>query len=654
MFNKLKELFEKDISIGKSKKKAPEPKKQKVQGAENEKAAQARAKKTIRMIEKVPEFTSVLSRALSEKDDADPNDRSVIYIPEHLKKDYIILLKKQVDPTRKPELIIICSTEKSATSNSDKNFFHLRNLCTQKGFQRVHKLYAAQTIIALLYEKYAKVNKSRSTLDKDGYQKRFDGMLVESIELGVSDIHIETRRDAAVVRYRVNGSLQHADDWEVKYAREMATVIYQVIAAEKDTTFIESQQQSAIIDQVLSNGMRVRVRLNTMPAYPDGFDVVMRLLVMGKSSGDLTLTMLGYSDEQQATIRASISKPVGCTIISGTTGSGKSTSLSTMITSRINENMNPETKSCSIKVITVEDPPEYEIQHATQTPVVRSKAKDGENPFSDAIKAAMRSDPDILMVGEVRDGDSAELLVGAVQSGHQAFTTVHAPSAIGIVSRLRSLGISNDVLGSNEFIAGLIYQALVPVLCDKCCRTADEFESEIEPHDIGSIELMERLRQICSPEELSVIRFKGNKKCPHCTGGIKSRTVVAETIMPDDYMFECFSKSQEPKAWKHYKENGGKFALDHGVDKMKTGICDPRDVEHKLGRVNNILESSDDFAQKLHKKELAELAEMEERIEHEDSSITTYVGFDSKLFSDEDNKKNNNNVEIIDFSSDED
>ncbi|WP_425263663.1 GspE/PulE family protein [Vibrio owensii] len=653
MFNKIKELFEKDISLGKKKPKTQEAKKPKAKTLENEKTAQVRAKKTIRMIEKVPEFVSVLSRPVSEKSDTDPNDRSVIYIPDNLKKDYIILLKKQVDPTRKPELMIICSTEKSINLNSDKNFFHLRTLCTQKGFQKIHKLYAAQTIIALLYDKYAKSEKSRSTLDKDGYQKRFDAMLVESIELGVSDIHIETRRDAAVVRYRVNGSLQHADDWEVKYAREMATVIYQVIAAEKDTTFIESQQQSAIIDQVLSNGMRVRVRLNTMPAYPDGFDVVMRLLVMGKSSGDLTLTMLGYSEEQQSTIRASISKPVGCTIISGTTGSGKSTSLSTMITSRINENINPETKSCSIKVITVEDPPEYEIKHATQTPVVRSKAKEGENPFSEAIKAAMRSDPDILMVGEVRDGDSAELLVGAVQSGHQAFTTVHAPSAIGIVSRLRSLGISNDVLGSNEFIAGLIYQALVPVLCTECHRTVEQFEAEIDKHDIANIELMQRLRQVCSEEELKQIRFKGTDKCPHCSGGIKSRTVVAETIMPDEYMFECFSKSEEPRAWKHYKENGGKFALDHGVEKMKMGICDPRDVEHKLGRINNILENSEDFANKVHQKELKELKDIEEKIEQEDNGNTQYIGFDSKLFSDE-NEKKADNVETLVFGKDED
>jgi len=644
--------MDKDISFGKSSKPKEEPAKpQADKSGRNEKIIESRRKLTIRQKNKVPAFNKLISIPSSHA--SEKKEEGTVIISDELKSDYIILekrLSEESDNSAK-EALIICSVENTIELTIDNNFLDLRKQCARLGYKKIERRYAANNIIALLYEQNLRVKDGVGTLDSEGYQKKFDNMLVESIDLGVSDIHIETRRDSAIVRYRVNGNLQNSEDWEVTYAREMATVIYQVIAAEKDTTFIESKQQAAIIDQELSNGMRVRVRLNTMPAYPDGFDVVMRILVMGKHSGDLTLDLLGYSDSQQDVIRTALAKPVGCTIIAGTTGSGKSTSLSTMITMIINENIDHDTNSCSIKVITVEDPPEYEIKMATQTPVIRSQAKDGENPFAEAMKAALRADPDILLVGEVRDEDSAELLVHAVQSGHKAFTTIHAPSGIGIIPRLRSLNVPNDVLGSGEFVAALIYQTLVPTICPHCLLSLEEYKNQKVTDEAAKAEksaLIERIEAVCTAEELSSVKFTG-RGCEECNKGVNGRTVVAETILPDDFMFECFSRGQEPKAWKHYRQNGGQFALDHGIDKMKQGLCDPREVEHKLGRLTNSLDFSDEFANSIHEEDLSKIEVTSKEIEHDNKEINQakYVGFDSKLF--KESQDETDNVEVLSF-----
>jgi Type II secretory pathway, ATPase PulE/Tfp pilus assembly pathway, ATPase PilB len=542
-------------------------------------AGKSKEELTIRRIEFIPEFKEILTK-----------DGGEISLSNEHKKDYIALL---VNADLKI-INIFCSTEASSQTGIDHNFVSLRERCKAKGFTIEKQYYAPRQIISLLYEKESKEkNLEDEVKNAEGLQADFDMILMDALKKGVSDIHIEVRRDAAIVRYRKDGSLRLIHEWGVSYARQMAVVIYQVIAEEKDVTFVETQQQSAIIDRQIED-QRIRVRLNTMPAYPDGFDVVMRVLRMGASNTKKTLSGLGYSKQEIKDINISVSKPVGVTIIAGTTGSGKSTSLTTMISDKIERHT--DESGCRIKVITVEDPPEYQINHATQCPVVRSRnGKDGKNPFAEAIKAAMRSDPDVLMVGEVRDEDSAELLVHAVQSGHQAFTTVHAPSAIGIVARLRSLGVKNDVLGSNDFIAGLIYQALIPVSCPHCRLKMKEYIDK-NKNDERAIELLERIEKVTTEEERNNIRFVNQNGCEHCNNGISGRTVVAEVILPDHQMISYFAEGRDTLAWHYYRQNGGKSVLSHGIDKMKDGLCDPMEIEHKLGMLTRDLSYS--FAEK--------------------------------------------------------
>lgn len=522
---------------------------------------------------------------LSKKDDI-PQHSAVLSItggpieltPEWQKKYAILLTNRD-----KKEVEVICSLEVVRQAGLDDDYLAIVDRIKRSGYVRTKtKVLAKPEIIQIIYEQTEQkrsVEEQQKAATK--IQLEFDELLISALKSKASDIHIEVTRKGAEVRFRVNGALQSFEEWPVRHARTMAGVIYMVIAEEKDTSFDERREQSAIIDRDLGEYGSVRVRLNTLPNYPAGFDMIMRILKMGQSGEKIDLNKLGYQKEQLSKVRRAVAKPVGAIIMAGTTGSGKSTSLNAMLSEKIAHHEG------RIKVITVEDPPEYLLPGATQVPVVRSRsaAKEGAdvNPFASTVRAAMRSDPDVLMIGEVRDVHSAELLIHAVQSGHQVFSTTHASSGVDIISRLRSNGIPDDVLGSHNFIAGLLYQTLLQTVCSHCSTDFSHFKAKV--HDEASEELVHRVYRYLGSEQAKLLRFINPEGCPHCRQGVTGRTVAAEVILPDAYMLRSFRDRQDSDAMMHYAYNGGKFALHHGIEKMLMGLCDIRDVEHKLDQI---------------------------------------------------------------------
>lgn len=504
-------------------------------------------------------------------------------LPEEWQKDYAILLVNR----DKKEVEVVCSTDIIKKGVND-DLLTIVDQIKRSGYVRTNKWIAKPEMISIIYES-TENQKSREEQERTAskIQIEFDDLITQAMEMDVSDIHIEVRRDEAKVRFRKNGDLFDFIPWSVRYARVMAGVIYQVIADEKDTTFDEFKPQDAIIDRDLGDKGRIRIRLATIPAYPSGFDMIMRILKMGVSGKRRSLESLGYNKIQLSNTRRAVAKPVGAVVMAGTTGSGKSTSLNSMLSEKI------EHYGGRIKVITVEDPPEYLLINSTQVPVVRSRsqAKAGDttvNPFASVVRAAMRSDPDILMVGEVRDPDSAELLIHAVQSGHQVFTTTHASSGIDVVSRLRSNHVPDDVLGSQNFLSALMYQTLLPSLCPHCSMGVAEFAKGIDSEK--DFEMLQRVFKYLKPRDASALRFKRDGGCPNCVDGVTGRSVAAEVILPDPHMLKCFRERRETDALLHYRHKGGKIALDHGIFKALQGICDLRDVEHKLDQMKLIEE----------------------------------------------------------------
>jgi type II secretory ATPase GspE/PulE/Tfp pilus assembly ATPase PilB-like protein len=481
------------------------------------------------------------------------------------------------------------------------------------------------------------MSKERDYSNESGVIKNVNDLFVKAIDEGASDIHIEVRKGKTEIRCRINGEIRpmYNTTFAESTGREWARVIYQVMSTVSNATFNEKQQQDALVEGNFG-GYKLRVRIATNPTEPKGFDMVMRLLIIQDSTKPLKMTELGYQDKQAEMIHNSMAEPVGLTIVAGTTGSGKSTTLQNLLMTKILERGN------KIKVITVEDPPEYFIPGASQVPVIRDENGDGSKGFQSAIKAAMRSDPDILMIGEIRDEQSAQVLIGAVQSGHQVISTIHSGSALDVIGRLKNLGVGRDVLGSEGFIAGLIYQKLLPKLCQNCSislndgvipskysiekilydnylATIDQVEKAKSYNPRGNLirslqdleiidkkkadkafeifnklnednddeALIKRLSSVSDNIKEDNIMFRNENGCEKCKGkGITGRTVVSEVVRPDMHMLNLISQGLDNQVLNYWRKNqGGRTAREDACDKMLKGIVSPIDVEHELGLI---------------------------------------------------------------------
>ena len=189
------------------------------------------------------------------------------------------------------------------------------------------------------------------------------------------------------------------------------------------------------------------------------------------------------------------------------------------------------------------------------------------------------------MIGEVRDEDTADLLIHAVQSGHQGYTTLHAPSAIGSIGRLRNMGVDSDILGSHDFISGLVYQTLPPVVCDNCSIPISDY-SPSTPKEIEMFEKIKVRIATMTNNNYSTVKMKNTKGCKSCDGGIKGRMVVAEVIIPDIKMRGLFAERKDSLARQYWKSIGGLSVIDNGIEQMLKGKIDPFDLESKVGLID--------------------------------------------------------------------
>ena len=299
-----------------------------------------------------------------------------------------------------------------------------------------------------------------SDIDYEKYRDNVLALLAAAVTSSASDIHIVRRRRSARVSFRINGQVTHRVEWSDDEADATCRFIYEILAQDQAVTWNPREPQDAVIDTSLNTGERVRVRVGTIPASPDGYDMVLRVLpAIGES---LPLQELGYTPSQLSEMRRLARRPSGLVLMAGGVGSGKSTSLIGMLLEEL------EVHDQKLRIITVEDPPERVIPKATQVPVVRKQGNNPGDEFNSAIRGALRCDPDTLMVGEIRDRQAAELVIKFAQSGHRVYTTVHAATALGVVARLTAMGIDPALLCAPDVLKAMIFQTLVPVLCDQC------------------------------------------------------------------------------------------------------------------------------------------------------------------------------------------
>ena len=328
--------------------------------------------------------------------------------------------------------------------------------------------------------------------------KLINSLLAEAVKLAASDIHIETYETRLVVRFRVDGVLREI----VSPRRGLAPLLVSRIKVMAKLDIAEKRLPQDGRISIRIGGKEVDVRVSTIPAS-NGERVVMRLL--DKQEGMRDLSHLGMSPHDKETMSALVGRPHGILLVTGPTGSGKSTTLYACL-----DQLNDRSRN----ILTVEDPIEYDIEGIGQTQV-NAKA---DMTFAKGLRAILRQDPDVVMVGEIRDFETADISVQASLTGHLVLSTLHTNTAIGAVTRLANMGVQPYLL-SNSLI-GLVAQRLVRVLCKHCREAyeADQYECDFLK------------AKLSSPP--TIFRPVG---CEECAGeGYRGRMGIYEVVSLDD------------------------------------------------------------------------------------------------------------------------
>lgn len=468
--------------------------------------------------------------------------------------------------------------------------YELRRRLQEQGIVEVQFLRASAEIIKLLHERQQSAAGLSMLGDEATSTEQFAQQLVdEAIRRGASDIHIETRGDHAALFLRINGLRQLFSNISFDSARALGVVLYSVYAdaTSKDVTWDPQQVMDGAIEHRTADDRYAQLRFSSAPIFPSGnFHIVIRVLLM--ESSDSVLTELGYTHEQLQTLEDITSDLSGMVILCGPTNSGKSTTLQALmkqIHSRLGE---------TIKMISVEDPVEYVIPGACQIGVARKRKTSLDertgSAFTTFLRGTLRQDPDVVMVGEIRDLDTAATVKDLVLAGRKLLTTLHTYSAMWAFVRLRELGVPIELLTMPGFVSGIVYQRLIPLQCPDCSLPL----SSVEGRARLSHEQLSRLEAICGQGGDSV-RVRGDG-CPTCRhSGIVGRTVCAEFVVPDRQMLGLIAQQRYLEAEQHWHRRRhldvdglGVSALAHGVRKLRAGLVDLRDLESNVGLLSGL------------------------------------------------------------------
>lgn len=502
--------------------------------------------------------------------------------------------------TQERKMVWLLSVKSAYGSNS---FLQLAKDIEKSDYKLVRKALIEPNLLNQLYDKRTNADNQSANADDSTVVLYFEKILKDALLEKVSDIHFEVRPNGAVIRMRKNGDMmEYEPDRRLSYkeANDICSVIYNVLASTKAVSFDPRDCQQAAVNYFVkgqgnNKDQDLKLRYQSVPAYPDGYDVILRVLPIGNSEEFTPLQVLGYTEQQVSDLIDISSRPVGSLIIAGVTGSGKSTTMKNLLM-YINANA-----GYRLKIYSIEDPPEYNIPKITQIPVVIGKDFDPTkmSPFEKPIKACMRGDPDIIMIGEVRDKITGDLTKKAIQSGHQVLTTVHATSGIGIIDRFQDFGLTRSVLGSPDFLTGLIYQKLMPIVCPHC---SVDFHNHVNSEEAGKadIEIYRRMTTVMPNLAKFPIKKRSEEGCSHCKGsGIVGRTVCAEVVKIDIDMMQCIEQGRTLDLVLYWRslsdmkpesENmKGKTCMEHAFQKMLTGKICPFDLESSFKPINEML-----------------------------------------------------------------
>jgi len=371
--------------------------------------------------------------------------------------------------------------------------------------------------------------------------KLVNGIIVQAMKLGSSDIHVEAGERTSVVRLRIDGRLRAVMQFPSKAHPLVASRVK--IMSKLDISNTRTPQDGRT--RVKLWGKSFDLRVSTLPSM-HGEKIVMRIL--DKSGLSLSLDILGFEKKADKRIRECIARPTGAVLVTGPTGSGKTTTLYSFLHHITDEETN---------IVTVEDPVEFQIKGINQ---VQVNAKAGMT-FAAALRSILRQDPDVVMVGEIRDEETAEIAMHAAQTGHLVLSTLHTNDAPSTITRLIEMGIDSTMLSSS--LNMVVAQRLARRLCPKCKKKARPDQETIERFEI--------------PEGIEVYEPVGCKECLNI--GYKGRLGVHEVLYVNDRMREMIARNSADRELMQVAREEGMFTLfEDGFNKVLGGVTSIEEI----------------------------------------------------------------------------
>jgi general secretion pathway protein E len=367
--------------------------------------------------------------------------------------------------------------------------------------------------------------------------------LYDALKANASDIHLETGPQGLAVRYRLDGVLVSVGNAHGQEVAEQAISRLKVMA-ELDISERRVPQDGRFTVSV--QGREIDFRVSIMPSI-FGEDAVLRILDkqrLADAVRGLTLDSLGFEARDRNLIRRFASEPYGMLLVTGPTGSGKTTTLYAALS---------ETSTGHDKVITIEDPVEYQLPGVLQIPVNERKGL----TFARGLRSILRHDPDRVMVGEIRDPETAQIAVQAALTGHLVFTTVHANNVFDVLGRFTHMQV--DPYSFAAALTGIVAQRLIRLNCPHCSAPVAPTHEQLQASMIG--------------KEAAGFNFMQGKGCGHCRGtGYSGRTAVAEIMVLTDELREMIVAREPIRALKEVARRGGtRFLRDAAIELVREG-----------------------------------------------------------------------------------
>jgi general secretion pathway protein E len=445
-------------------------------------------------------------------------------------------------------------------------------------------------------------------LDDNAIRRKIVETLKKAHELGANDIHIEAGGGRTKVDFRIDGALRLWETWTQREGEQFLSAVFSHASVQSGATANWMEPQAAMLvpqngpDSIRFPDGIISVRCQWMPLADGGRYLDMRLQydavhIFGEGFIASDVDSLGFTQEQTALIRRLRSIPGGMRIITGPVNQGKTTTLRVMLNRRMAET------NMQLNCIMIEDPPEGGVIGARQIGVSgNARDEQRERVFTEVMRSCLRLDPDIVMLGETRDLQSANFLFRLSLTGRQVYTTLHVYSAIAVPQRLRDLGIEPYLVYDSHLVRGMMCQRLLRALC-KHCRIPLRDAVEADPELLSlarrlraGIALMDAERRTedalvgieanLQAPDLRDVYLANQEGCPHCYKGRSGRTVAAEVIETDARLMDLLRENRQEEARAYWLAPNGLAGLTmlwHSLEKVRRGDVTPEDVEFEFG-----------------------------------------------------------------------